>query len=83
MTHAGMPVTVTLATSSTVGSTPLDGVDASTPSMTGVSHRSLRAIGYSAGRFELLLFPCAFDNPTPSSSSRARLIPQSGFTTTA
>ena len=83
MTHAGMPATATLATSSTAGSTSLDEVDASTPSTTGVSHRSLRAPGYSAGRFELLLFPRAFDNPTPSSSTRARLTLQSGSTTTA
>ena len=83
MTHAGMLATATPATSSTAGGTPLDGVDASTPSTTGVSHRSLRAPGYSAGRFELLLFPRAFDNPTPSSSTRARLIMQSSLTTTA
>ena len=61
----------------------LEGVDASTSSTTGVSHRSLRAPGCSAGRSELHLFPRAFDNPTPSSNTRARLILQSGSTTTA
>src|SRR6185312_3272306 len=42
-TRAGMPATATPATSSTAGSTPLGGVDPSTLSTTGVSHRSLRA----------------------------------------
>ena len=56
------------------------GVDVSTTSMTGASHRSLRAPGYSAGRFVPLLFPRAFDSPPPSSSTRARPILQSGST---
>ena len=63
MTRAGMPTTAMLATSSTAGGTPLDGVDASTPSMTGVSHRSIRAPGCSAGRSGLLPFPPRFRQP--------------------
>ena len=59
------------------------GVDASTPSTIGVSHRSLRAPGCSAGRFEPLIFPRAFDNPPPSSNTRARPILRSGSMTTA
>ena len=64
MTRAGIPATAMPATSSMAGSTPLGGVDASTPSTTEVSHRSLRTPGCSAGRFELLLFPPRFRQPT-------------------
>ena len=81
-TRADMPATAMPATSSMAGSTPLDGVDVSTPNMTGASHRSLRAPVCSAGRFVPLLFPHAFDSPLPSSSTQARPIPQSGSTTT-
>ena len=59
-----MPAKATPAISSMAGSTALDGVDASTPSTTGVSHRSLRAPGCSAGRSEPLLFPLRFRQPT-------------------
>src|SRR6185437_12546367 len=71
-TRADMPATATPATSSMAGSTPLDGVDVSTPNMTGASHRSLQAPVCSAGRFVPLLFHHAFDSPPPSSSTRAR-----------
>ena len=56
-TRADTPAMATHVTSSMAGSTPLDGLVASTPSTTGPSPRSLRAPVCSAGRFYRSLSP--------------------------